>query len=1722
MKRRLTLIISALMLMITNVAWGQSDYKRISDIAQLDNGSKVVFAARYNTTENEYYAMTAQASGKPTGVLFTSVVDTDETLPSSIMSEVSTFYWTVAVEDGNFTFTNANGNVLGYTSSTNFATGGDNTAWTITYQTSDTTAMVPEYSAFVVNNVNVDVRAIALNSNHNFGPYNTQNIAANNYNFFLDIFASEGGGLEPCATPTFTPASGTYYETQNVTIACETEDATIYYTVDGSDPTESSNVYSEPILISETTTVKAMATKEGYDNSSIATATYTIQDTPTVITIAEARALAVNEHAMVQGVVTFIDGKNVYVQDETAGICLFLNSAVSTLALGDMVTAYGTRSDYKGLIELASISPTDPSQFNVISTGNELPLAEKTVAEILADASGSNMLQSTRVQIVEATIGTINTNNNTPVTQDGSTINIFKMPVVEGLVEGDIVTFIGVISCYNNPQMRIASADDVTFTHPQSDKVATPTFTPASGTYYETQNVTINCETEDATIYYTVDGSDPSLESAVFTEAIVISETTTVKAFAVKEGLTDSEIATAVYTITDAPTPSDYTRITDLSQIENGSKVIFAARYNENANEYYAMTAQASGKPTGVLFTSVNGENETLPSTISDDESTYYWTVSINDTCFTFTNAAGDVLGYTSSTNFSPGGDNTAWAITYETSDTTAMVPEYSGFVVTNCNITGRGIALNGNHNFGPYSKSNMGNNTYNFFLDMFVTAGGTPVCATPTFTPVAGTYYEEQEVTISCITPDATIYYTLDGSDPTESSNVYSEPILISETTTVKAMAVKEGYDNSNIATAEYTITLGLVTIFSQDWEGEMNGWTFVTVTGSKPWTIGSYSGNHYAYGNGYNGGVNEQWCISPAFNLNVYSNVSMTFKNAKNYNGPDMQVYFSNDYDGENPASATWTELEFNKSTGSFAWAESGSIDLADFTGDVCYIGFKYTSTESAAAAWEVDDITLLGSTSSPVLSVVPANLDGFLYVEGNGPSAEMSMTVSGMNLTENVTLTLSYANFEISLTSGDDFNATQSIELTPEAGVIEQMIYVRLAADLGIGEYLETITVDSELDDIIVNLSGTVIEQPQPSNYTRLSDVSQLTNGAKVIFAARFNGNANEYYAMTAQASGKPTGVLFTSVYDDGETLPSDIADNESTYYWNVMTDGTNFTFTNAAGDVLGYSSGTNFATGGDNTGWTITAATSPEASMVPDYDAFNVINANVTNRAFALNNSHNYGPYHIQNMASADYNFFVDMFATEGSGAQYCSMPTFTPAAGTYFEAQTVTISCATEDATIYYTLDESTPTTSSSVYTEPLVISETTTVKAMAVKEGYENSNVATAAYVIEDAPEVITIAEAKALELNEFAMVQGIVTFVDGRNVYAQDETAGIVLYLNANTVPSELAAGDLVQAYGKRSAYNGLIELSGIDGTSSSEFSIISSGNELPLETVTIADILADYADANMLQSTRVEIVEATIGAINNNGSTPITQDGSEMTIYKLPVVEGLVEGDIVTFVGVIGCFNNPQMRIASADDIEFYHPSGDPVLIATPNALNEFSYVVGHGPSEAQTFVLTGSNLPEGFLTLTVNNSFEISFDGEIYTGVSITIPISDPTLAPTTVYVRLNAETIGQYVGTITIEAGVEITVALSGEVLSDGIDETLASSVNVWNNINELVIENNGNEMLNVVVYNIVGQPVLSETVASGSNVIRHDLAEGIYIVRIANGKEMTGIKVVVRR
>lgn len=79
-------------------------------------------------------------------------------------------------------------------------------------------------------------------------------------------------------------------------------------------------------------------------------------------------------------------------------------------------------------------------------------------------------------------------------------------------------------------------------------------------------------------------------------------------------------------------------------------------------------------------------------------------------------------------------------------------------------------------------------------------------IVAKPTMSPEPNTFYEPQSVTITYATNGATIYYTTDGSEPTTASNKYTGAISISETTTLKAIAVK-GELQSEVATATYTI---------------------------------------------------------------------------------------------------------------------------------------------------------------------------------------------------------------------------------------------------------------------------------------------------------------------------------------------------------------------------------------------------------------------------------------------------------------------------------------------------------------------------------------------------------------------------------------------------------------------------------------------------------------------------------------------------------------------------------------------------------------------------------------------------------------------------------------------------------------------------------------------------------------------------------------------------
>ena len=97
----------------------------------------------------------------------------------------------------------------------------------------------------------------------------------------------------------------------------------------------------------------------------------------------------------------------------------------------------------------------------------------------------------------------------------------------------------------------------------------------------------------------------------------------------------------------------------------------------------------------------------------------------------------------------------------------------------------------------------------------------------TPTFSLPAGKYPPTQTVTISCTTSGASINYTTDGSTPTSShGTAYTVPIVISANETLQAVAYKATMNDSNIASAAYTVWVYTNYLFVANGRGSGYGW--------------------------------------------------------------------------------------------------------------------------------------------------------------------------------------------------------------------------------------------------------------------------------------------------------------------------------------------------------------------------------------------------------------------------------------------------------------------------------------------------------------------------------------------------------------------------------------------------------------------------------------------------------------------------------------------------------------------------------------------------------------------------------------------------------------------------------------------------------------------------------------------------------------------------------
>ena len=331
------------------------------------------------------------------------------------------------------------------------------------------------------------------------------------------------------------PATGEVYAGTKVTLSTNTPNATIYYTIDGSEPSTASEVYDAAagIVVNEALTIKAFAIATGLDDSEMASFHYAVKNEPTAISITEARNKEIGQNVIVTGIVTAkLETATAHIQDEDGAAIAIYPVDSLTANVGDRVTVQGQVAEYSGLKQLMNISLVG------LPVPSTIPEPHIIKSIDVAEDNESKLVTIKNVAITGS-------GQNFTGTDEVGTFAIYDKTRDSGLVSGKTYGEItGIVGQYTNHQLLpIRIIDDVT-------KVQDIKASHVGGVTAGTK-VSLSTMTEGATIYYTVDGSTPTTASTKYSGEILVNEPMMIKAIAVKEGLTNSAIATFVYEIID-------------------------------------------------------------------------------------------------------------------------------------------------------------------------------------------------------------------------------------------------------------------------------------------------------------------------------------------------------------------------------------------------------------------------------------------------------------------------------------------------------------------------------------------------------------------------------------------------------------------------------------------------------------------------------------------------------------------------------------------------------------------------------------------------------------------------------------------------------------------------------------------------------------------------------------------------------------------------------------------------------------------------------------------------------------------------------------------------------------------------------------------------------------------------------------------------------------------
>lgn len=329
---------------------------------------------------------------------------------------------------------------------------------------------------------------------------------------------------------------------------------------------------------------------------------------------------------------------------------------------------------------------------------------------------------------------------------------------------------------------------------PAPGQVATPSITPASGAYTIGTSIEISCSTDEAVIHYTTDGSNPSSSSPTYSSAITLEDDMTVKAIGIKDGMTDSNIASVAYTIAQVATPLISPAE---SSVEYGSQISISMLNPDGETIHYTTDGSAPNESSPVYSSSITVDQESSfsvraiafkanyrPSAIA--EKTYTVTLPKLGSP-TFSPVAGAVeIGDTVTITAPLGSDA---SIKYSTDDGSTWL-DYSDAIVINTATTIKAKCVKTHA-----TDSDVVSAAYT------IKKVGTP-SVTPTTVEINGT------ITLSCSPEDASIVYSVDGNDP---SIAYTGPITVTQNAnfTLKAKATKANWDDSEVLSQLITVTL-------------------------------------------------------------------------------------------------------------------------------------------------------------------------------------------------------------------------------------------------------------------------------------------------------------------------------------------------------------------------------------------------------------------------------------------------------------------------------------------------------------------------------------------------------------------------------------------------------------------------------------------------------------------------------------------------------------------------------------------------------------------------------------------------------------------------------------------------------------------------------------------------------------------------------------------------